>query len=122
MSRLPPPTSAFAVEFPFEVRQAEAQTKLTERPDQVPIVLEAAKDSTLDLGKKRKFLVPSSMTMSMFIMMIRKRTPLSPDQAIFLFIDGKLAPTTQTMGQIYKEFHANDLFLYITVSPESTFG
>lgn len=73
--------------------------------------------------------------------MIRKRIKLSPEKAIFIFVDEVLPPTAALMSSIYEEHkdedgyvdlsprafdHLADIlsnsFLYITYSGENTFG
>ena len=77
--------------------------------------------------------------------MIRKRIKLSPEKAIFIFVDEVLPPTAALMSAIYDEhkcvsipplFHSSissspctlsfhrdeDGFLYVSYSGENTFG
>lgn len=72
---------------------------------------------------------------------IRKRIKLSPEKAIFIFVDEVLPPTAALMSSIYEEHKGmhipvnslypstiltrspdEDGFLYITYSGENTFG
>ena len=47
----------------------------------------------------RRYLVPSDLTVGQFVYVIRKRIKLSPERAIFIFIDNKLPPSgTLTTG------------------------
>lgn len=46
--------------------------------------------------------------------MIRKRIKLSPEKAIFIFVDEVLPPTAALMSSIYEEHKDEDGFLYIT--------
>jgi GABA(A) receptor-associated protein len=39
---------------------------------------------------KKKYLVPSDMTVGQFIYVIRKRIKLSPEKAIFIFVNNVL--------------------------------
>lgn len=45
---------------------------------------------------------------------IRKRIKLSPEKAIFIFVDEVLPPTAALMSSIYEEHKDEDGFLYIT--------
>jgi len=119
--RLPPKESKFARDTIFAKRLGEAEDKLKEFPDRVPVILEAAKSATVELDK-RKYLVPASVTVAQFLQIVRKRVKLSPEQAIFLFVDNTLPPMSQLMSQLYQTHAANDRFLYIVYSTESTFG
>ena len=71
---------------------------------------------------KKKYLVPSDLTVGQFMFVIRKRLKLPPEQAIFLFVNGTIPPTAALMNQIYDEHRDVDGFLYITYSGENTFG
>merc|ERR1712054_486091 len=53
---------------------------------------------------------------------IRQRIKLSPEKAIFIFVDEVLPPTAALMSSIYEEHKDEDGFLYITYSGENTFG
>ena len=41
----------------------------------------------------RRYLVPADLTVGQFVYVIRKRIKLSPEKAIFIFIDNKLPPS-----------------------------
>ncbi|KAE8956555.1 hypothetical protein PR001_g31694, partial [Phytophthora rubi] len=42
---------------------------------------------------KKKFLVPADLTVGQFVYVIRKRIKLSPEKAIFIFVNNVLPPT-----------------------------
>jgi hypothetical protein len=48
------------------------------------------------------------------VYVIRKRIKLSPEKAIFIFVDEVLPPTAALMSSIYEEHKDEDGFLYIT--------
>ena len=52
--------------------------------------------------------------MGQFVYVIRKRIKLSPEKAIFIFVDEVLPPTAALMSSIYEEHKDEDGFLYIT--------
>ena len=53
---------------------------------------------------------------------IRKRIKLSPEKAIFIFVNNVLPPTAALMSAVYEEHKDEDGFLYISYSGENTFG
>ena len=57
-----------------------------------------------------------------FVFVIRKRIKLSPEKAIFIFVNDVLPPTAMLMSQVYDEYKDEDGFLYISYSGENTFG
>lgn len=85
------------------------------------IVQKIAGSDLPDLDKQ-KFLVPSAITVSQFMWILRKRIALSDDRALFLFVRRSLPPSSADMLSIYDEFADEDGFLYVAYSSESTFG
>lgn len=71
---------------------------------------------------KRKYLIPMDLTVGQFVYVIRKRIKLSPEKAIFVFVNNVLPPTAALMSSIYEEHKEDDGFLYIAYSGENTFG
>ena len=73
--------------------------------------MEKSDIATID---KKKYLVPADLTVGQFVYVIRKRIKLSPEKAIFIFVDEVLPPTAALMSSIYEEHKDEDGFLYIT--------
>ncbi|KAG8006150.1 CTD nuclear envelope phosphatase 1A [Nibea albiflora] len=71
------------------------------------IVEKAPKARIGDLDKK-KYLVPSDLTVGQFYFLIRKRIHLRAEDALFFFVNN--------------EHHEEDFFLYIAYSDESVYG
>jgi GABA(A) receptor-associated protein len=71
---------------------------------------------------KKKYLVPQDLTVGQYVYVIRKRIRLSPEKAIFIFVNNVLPPTAALMSSIYEEQKDEDGFLYVTFSGENTFG
>ena len=87
------------------------------------IVDKRASDTSLPDIDKKKFLVPSDLTVGQFMYVIRKRIHLSAEQAIFLFVaGGTLPPSVSTLQAVYDQHHDEDGFLYMTYSGENVFG
>ena len=47
--------------------------------------------------------MPADLTVGQFVYVIRKRIKLSPEKAIFIFVDEVLPPTAALMSSIYEE-------------------
>ena len=62
------------------------------------------------------------MTISQFLFVLRRRIELDQTEALFLFVDKSLPPTTSLLGALYEEKKNNDGFLYLSYCNESTFG
>ena len=65
------------------------------------IVEKAPKARIGDLDKK-KYLVPSDLTVGQFYFLIRKRIHLRPEDALFFFVNNVIPPTSATMGTLYQ--------------------
>lgn len=106
----------------LEKRQVEAQRIRSKYPDRIPVICEKADRGEIPDIDKKKYLVPADLTVGQFVYVIRKRIKLSPEKAIFIFINNVLPPTAALMSSIYEEQKDEDGFLYITYSGENTFG
>ncbi|KAH7831396.1 putative GABA(A) receptor-associated protein [Monocercomonoides exilis] len=118
--------SSFKAKYPLEVRRNEAEKMLQKYPDRIPVICEKAKRSDIPEIDKKKFLVQSDMTIGQFVFVVRKRIKLSPEKAIFVFIDNSIPPSAAVLSTVYANYktkHSNDDgFLYVTYSGENTFG
>ncbi|KAG0169930.1 ubiquitin-like protein atg8 [Apophysomyces sp. BC1034] len=114
--------SKFKDEHPFEKRKAEADRIRQKYPDRIPVICEKGDNSDIPTIDKKKYLVPADLTIGQFMYVIRKRIKLSPEQAVFIFVNEILPPTAELMSAIYEEDKDEDGFLYITYSGENTFG
>jgi hypothetical protein len=75
------------------------------------IVEKAPKARVGDLDKK-KYLVPSDLTVGQFYFLIRKRIHLRPEDALFFFVNNVIPPTSATMGSLYQvcmRFRSQDM-------------
>lgn len=103
----------------------EAIRVRTKYPDRIPVIVNRSKSagSEVPFIDKHKFLVPADLTMGQLQYVIRKRLTLTPDKALFLFVNNAAAPTSSLVSTIYEENKDQDtLFLYVTYAMENTFG
>uniref|UniRef100_A0A9I9CLN0 Autophagy-related protein n=1 Tax=Cucumis melo TaxID=3656 RepID=A0A9I9CLN0_CUCME len=115
-------TDEFSMFVLLEKRKAEAARIREKYPDRIPVIVEKAERSDIPSIDKKKYLVPADLTVGQFVYVIRKRIKLSPEKAIFIFVDNVLPPTGAIMSAIYEEKKDEDGFLYVTYSGENTFG
>ena len=106
----------------FEKKCNESKRIREKYPERVPVIVQKAKGCNLNDIDKKKYLVPSDVTIGQFISIIRQRIKLSPDKAIFIFINNILPSTSATVHSIYNEMKHGDGFLYIYYNGESVFG
>jgi hypothetical protein len=57
------------------------------------VIVEKAEKSDISDIDKKKYLVPADLTVGQFVYVIRKRIKLSPEKAIFIFVNNVLPPT-----------------------------
>lgn len=121
--------SKFKDEHKLEKRKAEADRIRQKYADRIPVcrrhcptiianifqvICEKVEKSDIATIDKKKYLVPADLTVGQFVYVIRKRIKLSPEKAIFIFVDEVLPPTAALMSSIYDEHKDEDGFLYIT--------
>jgi GABA(A) receptor-associated protein len=113
----------FKQEHPFEDRKIESNRIMSKYPDRIPIICEKQENcKNIKSISKKKYLVPTEYTCGQFIYIIRNQLHLSAESAIFLFVDGIIPSTAQTVGQLYNNHKDYDGFLYINYASENTFG
>jgi GABA(A) receptor-associated protein len=106
----------------FDKKLAESRRIREKYPERVPVIVGKARGSTLNDIDKKKYLIPNDVTMGQFISIIRARINISPDKAIFVFINNILPPTSSRMITLYEEMKNKDGFLYVYYNGESVFG
>ncbi|KAG5462371.1 MAG: autophagy protein 8, partial [Olpidium bornovanus] len=90
-------------EHPLEKRSAESERIREKYPDRIPVICEKVEKSDIATIDKKKYLVPADLTVGQFVYVIRKRIKLSPEKAIFVFVNDILPPTAALMSSIYDE-------------------
>ncbi len=107
----------------FENRLEESTRILEKFPGRIPIIVEKSKTSqNIATIEKQKFLVPSDLSVTQFIYIIRKRLELKSETALFLFVNGTLPTTSTFMRELYSIHKDLDGFMYVQYSGENTFG
>lgn len=114
--------SPYQRSVPLEVRRAEGERVRAKHPDKIPIIVERAQRSRAPELDKKKYLVPSDLTVGQLCFLIRQRVSLRPEEALFFFVNNSLPPSSSPLSAVYEEHHEEDLFLYMTYSNESVYG
>ncbi|XP_072933350.1 uncharacterized protein [Epargyreus clarus] len=93
-------------------------------PTKIPLIVERYhKERNLPTLDKTKFLVPEDITMSQFLVIIRNRIRIKPNQALYLIINNRsMLSMSLTMAQAYEAYGDEDGFLYITYASQEVFG
>ncbi|KAL4826783.1 hypothetical protein H8958_010013, partial [Nasalis larvatus] len=112
----------FKEDHSLEHRCVESAKIRAKYPDRIPVIVEKVSGSQIVNIDKRKYLVPSDITVAQFMWIIRKRIQLPSEKVIFLFVDKAVPRSSLTMGQLYQKEKDEDGFLYVAYSGENTFG
>lgn len=112
----------FRTQYSLEKRINEAVSIKEKYPDRIPVIVEKQSGSNIPPIDKRKFLVPLDLTVGQFMIIIRKRIKIPPEQALFIFVNNILPPNSSLLSQVYRKYKEEDQFLYIMYSGENTFG
>jgi len=115
-------TVNFKQEHDFQKRKEVADKIRSKYPDRIPVIVERGTKSNAPEIDKKKYLVPSDITVGKFVYEIRKHIKLAPEQAIFIFVNDTLPPTASLMSDLYERNKDEDGFLYVTYNGENTFG
>jgi GABA(A) receptor-associated protein len=106
----------------LEHRKNEAKRILAKYPDRIPVIVSKHEKTEVSDIDKKKFLVPLDLTVGQFKYVIRKRIHLTPEKAIFIFVNNNLPPVSELMRNLYNQHKDEDGFLYVMYSGENTFG
>jgi GABA(A) receptor-associated protein len=113
----------FKKKHTFEYRFNETYRILQKYPDRIPVICEKnEKSKQTPYIDKNKYLLPYDLTVSQFIYLIRKRLSIQSNEAIFLFINGHIPPSTCYISEMYDLYKDADGFLYTIYSYENVFG
>ena len=103
----------------------DLSTRLLEKyPDRKPVKIEK-KQTEKNQKKipKNIYLLPNEMKISELIFIIRRHIEVTPEQSIFIFVNGHLVPSNSIISEIYNSYKSNDdKLLYIMYTTENTFG
>lgn len=104
-------------------RKLKSNILLKKYPNRVPVIV---KKSTIKCNlnelKKKKYLIPNSMTLGELIVIIRKNIELSSSTALYIFVNNTMIPSSDILAKIYHEYKNEDGFLYLYYTGENTFG
>lgn len=93
----------FKLEHNLEQRLAESSRIRSKYPERIPVICEKTEKSKVQDIDKKKYLVPSDLTCSQFMYVIRKRLKLPPEQGIYLFVNGIIPPSSAMLNSVYEE-------------------
>lgn len=112
----------FKKKYSFDARCEESKKIKEKYNERIPIIVTRDKRSKLQDIDKNKFLAPEDLTVGQFISIIRKRIQLAESEAMYIFVNDTLPPTSASLINIYSKHKDEDGFLYITYCAENVFG
>jgi len=112
--------SKFKKEVSLEKRKEQSENIMIKYPNRLPIICDVSR--RLPNIDKHKYLIPDDLKSESFMIVIRKRIKLEPEQAMYFFVNNKLLSTNQFMSHVYDKHKDEDGFLYVYACAENTFG
>ncbi len=114
---------SFDKKEPPKKNREEADRIMRKYPDRIPVIVTKSQYSNVPDIDKHKYLAPTDLTLGQFQFVIRRRLKLSPEKALFLFINGEIYCPSVLLISIYEQQHdRGDGFLHMMYSGENTFG
>lgn len=107
----------------FHARVEDSSRILCRHPDKIPLLCQRYNNGLEEL-EKFKYVVGRQLKVSEFISCIRKKLTLNSSQGIFLFLEKqkKVAPSSETVGNLYDQYKSDCGFLFLTYTGENVFG
>ena len=106
------------------IQPSEVDRIMKKHPGRVPVYVKRADNigSALPEINRHKFLIPEDFTLHALQHTVRLYLKLTPEKAIFLFINNTLPIYSESLGELYEKYRDKDGLLYVTYSTENTFG
>lgn len=80
-------------------------------PNRIPVICEKVEKSDIPSIDKKKYLVPAELTVGQFVFVVRKRIKLSPEKAIFIFVNDVLP-----VGLVFRCYNLVDQSIFLAYS------
>ena len=129
--------SDFKRKFSIDDRQRQTKAIIEKYEIKCPIYLTYDKEiinkNFIDNSSKQlnKYIVTSELTLAQFLVIVRKKINVNAEESLTLFIESYqndklintvLAPSTNSIGEIYLNNKDEDGFLYLKLVKENVFG
>ncbi len=103
--------SEFRNENEFDERKRISNRIRSRYNDKIPVICEVShKSKSIDLKMERKkFLCPGDLSISQFMVILRKKLRLfDSSEALYLFVSDTIPNGTTEMNELYKNFKDED--------------
>lgn len=92
-------------------------------PNKIPLfIYRSKKDKTLNDISNNKFLVPESITVAQFMVIVRRRLNISEEISIFIFVNNTIPCSSDSISSIYETHKNKDGMLVLEYCGENVFG
>ena len=110
--------SEFKRNHTFKEMKDESSRIMSKYNDRIAVIVEKDPScKSLPSIDKNKYLVPKEITIGQFMQNVRKRVKISPEKAIFYFVNNNTIPTSsKTIEDIYDTYKDDTGFLDRTVA------
>jgi GABA(A) receptor-associated protein len=95
---------------------------MTKYPERIPVICEKKTGGNTPDIDKNKYLVPNDLTIGQFLFVLRKHIKLMSTEALYLFVNGSIPPTSELIQNVYARNKDPDGFVYFVYACENTFG
>jgi GABA(A) receptor-associated protein len=101
------------------------QNLLNKYPDRVPIVITS---KTYIKDNQLRFAVPQNLTITQFMVLLRTKIELKPEEAIFFFVKDNdtgqdiMVQSSVTIEYLYTQYKDKDSILNLFFEKEAVFG
>jgi len=106
--------------YKLDERKALSKNLLQKYPNNVPIIVDGARNSPSI--SKHKFITNADASIGHFMNEIRKYIELDKSQAMFLFCNNKVLTPSMNINFVYHNNVSDDGFLYVYYAVENVFG
>ena len=126
--------SSYRKKYSIADRRNEMSRIKSKYPDRIPIIVSKDPNCKLNNISKEKYLVQAELTIGQFMIIIREKASLKPEETINLFIidydnNQILVQSSATLGSIYDRYVSQcqnsknyDGYLYFVYTSENVFG
>jgi len=111
-------------DLPFDKRLSQTKKVMSIHQNKLCCYVERSEKSRKDVNdiEKHKYIVPNTLTVAEFIVIIRKKIHITPEKGLFFFVNNITITGNTLLLDIYNKHKDDDGFLYITYTSENCFG
>jgi GABA(A) receptor-associated protein len=99
---------------PLKDRKKKAEEIIKKYPDKVPIILERAPNSDINIITSEKYVIPGCFDGNQLLYSLQYKLPKNSNQSLFLLIEGKITFDLKTkLIDLYNKYKNNCLVTFL---------